>query len=167
MYFCSKLGKQTKQKDTKMQNTLIPNTTKNLIINKTQVTKNNKTMYDNMMKKMYPTAAILSFTIALTACNETNNNTPTGTWTDTANSEKTFLQLKDDGSLTGSDGCNNITGNWENKDDTIQISLLASTMMLCEDNNDWLLQTKTAKINNGNMNLEDSQQNIIGTLQKK
>ncbi|WP_308797451.1 META domain-containing protein [Agromyces silvae] len=56
-----------------------------------------------------------------------------GTWGDPSAENAAYLSLDADGGLTGSDGCNRLTGSWKlNPADQIQFEQVASTRMACE-----------------------------------
>lgn len=56
-----------------------------------------------------------------------------GTWGDPSAEQAAYLSLDSDGNLTGSDGCNRLTGTWKlNPADQVQFEDVASTRMACE-----------------------------------
>jgi heat shock protein HslJ len=88
---------------------------------------------------------------------------PVGTWGDPS---AEYLSLADDGSLSGSDGCNRLTGTWEVEADQVRFGSLASTKMACEDVDDWLSQADAASISDSTMTVLSSTGAKIGTLEK-
>ena len=61
-----------------------------------------------------------------------------GEWTQTDSEPPVYLELAEDGGLTGSDGCNQLTGSWEVDGTEVDFGDLAATMMACEDVDTWL-----------------------------
>ena len=96
------------------------------------------------------TALLTACLLALlaTGCGTQASSSPEGTWT---GPEDTQLELTDDGSVTGSDGCNHIGGSWEQDGDTIIFSDMLTTLMACMDVDVWLEDPRTATIEGDTM----------------
>lgn len=91
---------------------------------------------------------------------------PVGTWGDPAAGEP-YLALAEDGSLSGSDGCNQLTGRWEvDASDHVDFEDLASTRMACEGVDDWLSRADEATVADTTMTVIDSDGATIGTLER-
>ena len=54
--------------------------------------------------------------------------------------------LADDGSLTGTDGCNRLVGTWTAEADTVTFADVASTRMACDGVDTWLSALATGTI---------------------
>jgi len=63
---------------------------------------------------------------------------PVGTWGDPEAAATPSLVLEKDGSLTGTDGCNHLTGRWSESDGQVVFADVASTLMACEGVDTWL-----------------------------
>ena len=62
-----------------------------------------------------------------------------------------YLELAEDGGLTGSDGCNQLTGSWEVDGTEVDFGDLAATMMACEDVDTWLSGAESATVDGDEM----------------
>ncbi len=92
-------------------------------------------------------------------------NPAEGTWGE-GGYGKPQLILAGNGTLTGTDGCNRLTGTWTEKQGTVTFVDVASTAMYCEDVDAWLSTLSTATIGNSKMTVSDSSGTEIGTLTK-
>lgn len=110
--------------------------------------------------------ALLAVTAGLlfTACS--SGTDVTGTWGDKETASSPFLVLEKDGSLHGSDGCNNLMGSYEVQGDTITFGQLASTLMYCEGVDDWLSDAVKGTIAADTMTLWSADERELGTLNK-
>ena len=72
--------------------------------------------------------------------------------------------LADDGTLTGTDGCNRLRGGWSADGDTVTFDQVASTRMACEGVDTWLSGLATATISGAEMTVLDASGAVLGTL---
>ena len=110
-----------------------------------------------------------SAALILTACASTtpgSAGSPEGTWGDAASANTPYLELGDDGRLTGTDGCNRLTGTWKVAGDEITFGPLASTRMACEGVDTWLSNAVSAKISGSTMTVTGSGGAEIGSLER-
>lgn len=91
---------------------------------------------------------------------------PVGTWGATADGSPQLV-LASDGTVTGTDGCNNMTGSWDEADGTVTFSPFATTMMACEGVDTWLSGAAAATIDANAMDIKDGTGTAIGTLDKQ
>ncbi|WP_165877429.1 META domain-containing protein [Agromyces fucosus] len=89
---------------------------------------------------------------------------PVGTWGDVAATDEPSLVLGDDGSLTGTDGCNRLVGSWTAEADTVTFVDVASTRMACEGVDTWLSALATGTIAGDTLTVLDESGDEIGTL---
>ena len=89
-----------------------------------------------------------------------------GEWGDVDDSTQPSLVLAKDGTLTGTDGCNQLNGGWTQEGDTVTFSNVASTMMMCADQDTWLSKLATAKIDGSTMTVHGAAAREIGTLER-
>ena len=89
---------------------------------------------------------------------------PVGTWGDTTTQTEPSLVLADDGTLTGTDGCNRLRGGWSADGDAITFDRVASTRMACPDVDTWLSGLATATISGAEMTVLDASGAELGTL---
>jgi len=87
-----------------------------------------------------------------------------GTWGDTGETTEPSLVLEDDGTLTGTDGCNHLSGEWTEDGDTVTFENVASTLMACADVDTWLSGLATATVDGSTMTVFDQSGDEIGTL---
>ncbi|QZY51514.1 META domain-containing protein [Leucobacter tenebrionis] len=88
-----------------------------------------------------------------------------GTWGSDAEGEPQLV-LDQDGTLTGTDGCNRLNGDWTEKDETISFGEIASTTMACPDVDTWLSGMSTATRDGSTLHIFDADGAEIGTLQQ-
>lgn len=92
---------------------------------------------------------------------------PVGTWGDPSVEAEPYLSLADDGSLTGSDGCNRLTGSWSvDEADQVLFENIASTRMFCEGVDDWLSSLSAAEISGTTMTVLGQDGSEIGQLER-
>jgi heat shock protein HslJ len=89
-----------------------------------------------------------------------------GTWGKSATTGEAYLKLEKDGTASGSDGCNQLTGTWEAGDDGISFSPFAATQMFCADVDPWLSLAASAQVQGDELVLFDENDTQIGTLQR-
>lgn len=92
---------------------------------------------------------------------------PVGTWGDPSQEEEPYLSLADDGTLTGSDGCNRLSGSWSvDEADQVVFENVASTLMACENVDDWLQGMDVATIADTTMTVLGQDGAEIGQLER-
>ncbi|MEZ0447829.1 META domain-containing protein [Cellulomonas sp. ICMP 17802] len=75
------------------------------------------------------------------------------------------LDLAEDGTASGTDGCNRIVGTWEQDGDQVAFSPWAITRMACQSVDTWLSESVKATVQGGNLVFSDEFGIEIGTLQ--
>ena len=103
--------------------------------------------------------------LLLAGCGAGGADGPEGTWGVDAPSEPN-LEILEDGSFAGTDGCNRIFGGWEADGPDLTFSEVGSTMMACEGVDTWLSGLATATIIDDVMHVEDTDGTEIGTLER-
>ncbi len=89
-----------------------------------------------------------------------------GTWGNEGEGQPRLV-IADDGTLTGTTGCNTINGSWTAEGDTMIIGPMASTRMFCEGVDEWLLDAANGTIVDADgiaLVLVDDDGNEIGSL---
>jgi len=76
------------------------------------------------------------------------------------------ITFADDGSVSGSDGCNQLAGNWSLSDETIVTDNLATTMKACEGVDAWLSGFATAVIEGDRLIVSGPDGEQIGVLER-
>ena len=89
-----------------------------------------------------------------------------GTWEQQDSEPRVYLELDEDGGLTGSDGCNQLTGGWEVDGSSIDFGDLAATMMACEDVDTWLVGAASATVSGDEMTILGDDDKVLGTLER-
>lgn len=90
----------------------------------------------------------------------------TGTWGSSASGQPN-LTIADDGKVSGTDGCNRLSGTGTVSGDTFRFGNLASTMMACEGVDEWLAGASTASVDGHTLIIYDESNKKIGTLDKQ
>jgi len=92
---------------------------------------------------------------------------PVGTWGDTSDTSAPSLVLDEGGDLTGTDGCNRLTGTWTvDESDHVEFHDVASTRMACEGVDTWLEALSQATVADDTMTVIDQDGSEIGTLER-
>ncbi|MDI6021929.1 META domain-containing protein [Leucobacter sp. UT-8R-CII-1-4] len=128
------------------------------------------------------TASVALATLGLAACSSTNNNDAStvnsgetnqatrdnvvGKWGDPKSTDKPSLEFTADGTLSGSDGCNRITGTWTAEGEVVVFGPMASTKMACEGVETWLIDPASATVKGDVLTVSDSKGKEIGTLDR-
>lgn len=110
-----------------------------------------------------------SAALLLTAC-ASPSTTPAashaGIWGDAAGTGAPYLELDDDGKLSGTDGCNRLIGTWKADGNDITFGELASTRMACEGVDAWLAGAVSATITDTTMTVIGADGSEIGALDR-
>lgn len=77
------------------------------------------------------------------------------------------LTLEPDGGVRGNDGCNSLSGSWEQQGDTAVLSQLASTLMMCVEVDDWLGGADTLQMEGELLRVYDAEGTEIGSLPRR
>lgn len=88
-----------------------------------------------------------------------------GTWRATEPADA-YLEIVDDGTLSGTDGCNRLFGGWEKDGSTITFGAIGMTEMYCEGVDDWLSQMHTATVTDATMTIFNEAGSEIGELKR-
>jgi heat shock protein HslJ len=75
-----------------------------------------------------------------------------------------FLEFAEDGSYTGSDGCNRLNGTYEAADDELVLKPGLTTLMACPDVDTWVRDAKSVKVDSDTLVVFDKSGSEIGTL---
>lgn len=89
-----------------------------------------------------------------------------GVWGDPHGVATPYLELDDDGKLSGTDGCNRLMGTWKATGNDITFSGLASTRMACEGVDTWLSGAVSAKVTDTTMTVIGADGSEIGALDR-
>ena len=116
-----------------------------------------------MRRFTIPLAAAAAALILTTVGCAAETSSAQGNWGSTEQG-KPNLQLLDDGSLAGSDGCNRLVGQWSEEGGTVEFSKVASTMMACADVDTWLSALATAEVDGKKLVVFDENGSQIGEL---
>ena len=124
------------------------------------------------MSRIRRSAAAAAFiaSLVLTGCAGSSGGSsidPVGSWGDTSDTAEPSLTLDENGSLSGTDGCNRLTGEWRLEDDDIvYFDGVASTRMACPDVDTWLEGLSQATISGSTMTISGGDGAEIGQLQR-
>ncbi|WP_125099147.1 META domain-containing protein [Leucobacter chromiireducens] len=112
--------------------------------------------------------AVATATLLLAACSSTAASVA-GAWgePDTQGRPSLTFTPKDGeagGDYGGNDGCNVLGGSYTEKDGTIDLGVMVSTMMFCEGVDTWLSQGHSAKLDGNSLVVFDESGKQIGSL---
>lgn len=128
------------------------------------------------MKRIAALAGSLLLALTLSSCGAATG--PAGTWGNGYNTDKApYLELslgadstadfENAGFLTGSDGCNRLTGQWFLVDGMLSFSQLGGTQMACEGVDQWLMKAAGGVIDGDVLTIKDAAGLTIGTLDRR
>ena len=110
------------------------------------------------------TAAALAVVLLLAGCAGTPSGAKVvGMWGSTASGQPN-LNIENDGTFSGSDGCNRLSGQGQIDGNEITFGSIASTMMACEGVDTWLGKAATGNVSGDTMTVLDDSGKTIGTL---
>ena len=102
---------------------------------------------------------------ALAGCSSSGSSF-TGTWGSSATGQPN-LTIKDDGTFSGTDGCNALSGKGTISGDTFTFGPFASTQVACPGVHPWLNLAHTAKVDGSTLVVYKNGGEKIGTLDKQ
>ena len=103
---------------------------------------------------------------ASASADEISAGAAAGTWGDADDTTQPSLELAEDGTLSGTDGCNQLSGQWTENGVDLTFENVASTLMACADVDTWLSALDTATIDGSTMTVHDESGEDIGTLER-
>ncbi|MDQ2660953.1 MAG: META domain-containing protein [Actinomycetota bacterium] len=122
-----------------------------------------------MFRSLFATAVVaLAFTMASCASEENapiTEDTFMTTWGVEEEGEP-HLTFAEDGSVSGSDGCNRLAGSWNLSGDKIVTDNLATTLMACDGVDTWLSGFATAVVDGDRLVVNGTDGEEIGVLQR-
>lgn len=120
--------------------------------------------HDRAMRRMWAIAAALVVTaVAASGCSIIEESDAVGTW-GTQERGSAHLQIADDGTLHGNDGCNSFSGRWHDADGAVIFDDVMSTLMACQGVDTWLTQGRSAVARGDTLHVRDASGTEIGTL---
>lgn len=126
------------------------------------------------MKRLAALAGSLLLALTISSCGAATG--PVGTWGDGYNTDKEpYLELalgqEQDadkaGFLTGSDGCNRLSGQWMMVGGELTFPQLGGTQMACEGMDTWLSKAAGASLDGDVLTLKDATGATLGTLDRR
>lgn len=88
-----------------------------------------------------------------------------GTWASDEEGEP-FLEFGEDESVTGSDGCNDISTTYSVEGTTVTLEPFVSTLKACSGVDPWLSDVSSAEIDGETLVVMDAEGQEIGTLSR-
>lgn len=91
-----------------------------------------------------------------------------GTWGDGSQAADPHLVFSDDGRVSGSDGCNSLSGSWKADGEAVIVSDVATTLMACPDVDTWLggIAQATLSESDDQLTILDASGTEIGSLDR-
>jgi heat shock protein HslJ len=91
---------------------------------------------------------------------------PVGYWVESRTPNAPFLSIAADGTFSGNDGCNVLTGKWAAlNDESTEFTDVATTRMACENVDQWLSRLALGRVVAGVMTLQSADGTVIGQLE--
>lgn len=114
-------------------------------------------------------AALGILTVSACTAGEGASASPEGVWGDPATSTAASLEFEGgtSGEYHGTDGCNRINGAYvQDESGVVDLGEMRTTLMLCEDIDEWLAQARTATIADDTMTFLDEEGTQLGSLER-
>lgn len=114
-------------------------------------------------------AALGMLTVSACAAGEGASSSPEGVWGDPGTSTAPSLEFEGgtSGEYHGTDGCNRIGGAYvQDESGVVDLGEMRTTLVLCEDIDDWLTHARTATITNDTMTFLDEEGTELGSLER-
>lgn len=109
--------------------------------------------------------AVVAAALLLTACTSQSADY-IGTWGDESQDSTPSLVLNEDGTVSGTDGCNRILGEYSYENETVVFGNLATTMRFCEGVDTWLNLGSTATVSGDEILVFDADGKELGSLER-
>ncbi|WP_180968909.1 META domain-containing protein [Microbacterium aurantiacum] len=117
--------------------------------------------------------AVLALVLALSGCatgttgpGEAEGDIVIGTWSSAEKGEP-HLTFQEDGTYTGSDGCNGLAGSYSQTDETIVLEPGLATRKACIGVDAWLFGAHTASLSEDSLIVFSKDGTEIGTLTRQ
>ncbi|MFF1635343.1 META domain-containing protein [Leifsonia sp. NPDC058248] len=117
------------------------------------------------LRSAFAIAATVVALTALAGCSS-SGSAFTGNWGQVATGQPS-LTIKADGTWSGMDGCNKMSGKGSVYTDTFTFGPFASTLKACEGVTPWLNLAHTAKVDGSTLTVYRTDGEKIGTLAKR
>ena len=104
--------------------------------------------------------------LLLTACSSPQGGTDVSGKCGSTDPGQPNLIVNSDGSYSGSDGCNTMTGKGTISGNTIELGAVAMTQKHCSDVNTWMSKAEKGTVDGNTMTMFDSSGKSIGRLDR-
>lgn len=109
--------------------------------------------------------------LALVGCasgtgSEADADSIVGTWQSSEENEP-YLTFDDDGTFDGNDGCNGLSGRYEQEGDTVTVTFAASTLKGCPGVDAWLSKLSTVTVGDTSLEVYDASGELLGSLARE
>lgn len=118
------------------------------------------------LRALLAVTAVATATLSLAACATGGATSVVGSWGQVDVQGEPSLVFAEDGSFSGSDGCNRLFGEYTVNDGVVEIAPVGSTMMFCEGVDTWLLNAATAIVDGDTLVISDAAEVEIGLLER-
>lgn len=117
-------------------------------------------------RRMHRLTAVAAAVLLLAGCAGTpSGQAVVGRWGSTSAGQPN-LDIQNDGTFAGSDGCNTLSGKGQIDGDEITFGPIAATLMACENVDTWLSKAATGNVSGDTMTVLDGSGSTIGTLKR-
>ncbi|SEA32232.1 META domain-containing protein [Leifsonia sp. 21MFCrub1.1] len=117
-------------------------------------------------RRMHRLTVVAAAVLLLAGCAGTpSGQAVVGRWGSTSAGQPN-LDIQNDGTFAGSDGCNTLSGKGQIDGDEITFGPIAATLMACENVDTWLSKAATGNVSGDTMTVLDGSGSTIGTLKR-
>lgn len=117
-------------------------------------------------RRMHRLTVVAAAVLLLAGCAGTpSGQAVVGRWGSTSAGQPN-LDIQNDGTFVGSDGCNTLSGKGQIDGDEITFGPIAATLMACENVDTWLSKAATGNVSGDTMTVLDGSGSTIGTLKR-
>jgi heat shock protein HslJ len=123
-------------------------------------------MLQHRIRRRAGAAVLVAAALLLAGCAGTPSGAAVvGVWGSTASGQPN-LNIESDGTFSGTDGCNRLSGQGQIDGNEITFGTIASTMMACDGVDEWLSKAATGNVSGDTMTVLDDGGSTIGTLKR-
>ena len=118
------------------------------------------------LRRIHRAAAVAAVMLLLAGCAGTpSGKAVSGEWGSKAAGQP-YLNIQEDGTFSGTDGCNQLSGQGQIDGNEITFGSITSTMKACQGVDEWLAHAATGNVRGDTMTVLNDGGKTIGTLKR-
>ncbi|QGU27600.1 META domain-containing protein [Microbacterium oryzae] len=121
-------------------------------------------------ERIWRVGALIAAGLALAGCASNAGGADVasvvGKWQSSEDSEP-YLTFSDDGKFRGNDGCNGMSGRYEQDGDTVSVTFVAANVRGCPGVDTWLSKLKSITVGESTLEVYDASGELLGSLARE